>query len=159
MNEQELINEPVELQLDGKLFKFRSISHIRQRAIAQAWYLGQVISEFKDKAEALFDNETEKSTFVRDEMAKLPSGVQLQEKLDEVKMIYPVIIKYLQASLVDPVDQVTIERLAIDSTVAEMRSVLAFIFRSKKNYTSPVTTGISSSDNLANTTPQVKSES
>ena len=145
MNEQELLNEPVEFSLGGTRIRIRSLTHMRQRAIAQAWLIGQVISEAKDKASEVFGNEADKTKYVMDQMDKIPSGQDLQDKVSDIRLTFPVLLRYLDAALVEKLTLPQLEKLVLDATVTEIRAVIAFLLRSKKNYALTATHGMRSS--------------
>lgn len=160
MNELDMLNQPVEFDVAGKKLHFKRISTAQKLALAYSDYLANLVREVKIKADA-FAEADERRTYIREELAKLPSGSALQKVVDEDNIGTDLIVRWLVAANADGLDYDGIELLFDEATKEEVTAVVAFLRYGKKNLTSRLITGDSSVKTLPNDTgtPRIKSES
>lgn len=132
MNEMSMLNEPVSLTLAGEQVRLRLLSTARRRAIAQAWLLGVLIQEVKDKAAALYPDPADadkRAEFVRAGVERLPSGAALADEMAKVDDRTELLIKCLVAASVDPMPEQQAEHLLLTATRDEVAALLSFLYR------------------------------
>lgn len=160
MNELDMLNQPIEFDVAGKKLHFKRISTAQKLAIAYSDYLANLVREIKVKAEA-FAVARERQKYIREELAKLPSGTALQNIVDEQKLDSDLILRWLVESNTDGFDYDKLELIFDKATKEEAIAVVTFIRGyGKKNSNSPLITGDSSAATLQNDTDidQKKSE-
>jgi len=133
MIEMDIVNDPVAFTLAGKEVHLIRLSNIQRRAIAQRWFIGQLVSEIKDKAQVLFPgDEGKQSEYVEKGLAKIPSGQDLQDIVLTSRLTIPLVLEYLKASLVGSMTLLDLEKLVYDSTLEEFQTMLGFLINKKK---------------------------
>jgi hypothetical protein len=142
MIEREICNEAVEFTLtdsEGKfrVIRMREVGSIKRRALMQAWLIGQLIQEIRDKADALYPNDDKDSNekrvkYVEEKTESMPSGQMLVDKVNEVKAPADLVCRIVKAGCVDSISIEEIEALLESATVEEVRSLFVFIRGGKK---------------------------
>jgi hypothetical protein len=129
VNELSIVNEPVKFILAGREIALRLLSTAKRRAIAQAWTLGCLIEEIKDKARLLYPDDTDKAlAYIQDHVEKLPQGQALADEIAKVSGRTELLIKYIAAASSGTLTEAEAERLVIDSSREELAAVMSYLY-------------------------------
>ena len=130
MTELDTINEAVEFTFGNRTLKIKQLSTLRRRAIMQSWLIAQLIAESRDKGAALYEGQEDRDRYIERCVEALPSGQELQDKIDTLKLSYDIILRWLEASTGKSRD--ALEVVLNDATVEEIRTVTLWLVGKKK---------------------------
>lgn len=131
MTELDTINEAVEFIFGNRTLKIKQLSTLRRRAIMQSWLIAQLIAEIRDKGAALYEGQEDRDRYIGRCVEALPSGQELQDRIDTLKLSYDIILRWLEASTGKSRD--ALEVVLNDATVEEIRTVTLWLVGKKKH--------------------------
>lgn len=130
MNEMQMINEPVEVAMGGKVLRVRRLSTAKRRAIVQSVITSQMVDQIKQRAAAAFEGDPERQAgFIEKAILAMPTGKAMADLVSDHVPVDAMVRMVAESS---GEKQEVIAELFEDADAADIKAVFQMVVGKKK---------------------------